>query len=86
MNSVKLNTDASVSMGGAFGGGLVRSVKGNLVFVFYKGFGEYDVITAEALALLAGLRLCQHRNVTRFMAEMDSSMLGSMVASKGASR
>ena len=84
MHSIKLNTDASVSIRVAFGERLVRSAKGNSVFAFYKEFGEYDVITAEALALLAGLRICQGRNIIGFTAEVDSSALVSMVASKGA--
>nr|XP_027060727.1 uncharacterized protein LOC113687281 [Coffea arabica] len=84
--SVKLNTDASVTKGLAAGGGLVRTSDGDLVFAFYKEFGESDVLTAEALALLEGLRLCHDRHITHFVAEVDSSALVSLVSFYGPAR
>nr|XP_027060764.1 uncharacterized protein LOC113687334 [Coffea arabica] len=85
-SSVKLNTDASVTEGLATGGGLVRTSDGDLVFAFYKEFGECDVLTAEALALLEGLRLCYARHIMHFVAEVDSSVLVRMVSSCGPAR
>ena len=35
--------------------GLVRNEDGDLTFAFYKEFEDFDVLTAEALSLLAGL-------------------------------
>lgn len=83
---MKLNTDASVTEGLATGGGLVRTSDGDLVFAFYKEFGECDVLTAEALALLEGLRLCYDRHIMHFVAEVDSSVLVRMVSSCGPAR
>ena len=58
-NAVKLNTDASVSPSRAYGGGIIRNHDGQLVFAFYKEFGEVNVLLAKALALWWGLRFCQ---------------------------
>ncbi|CDP18963.1 unnamed protein product [Coffea canephora] len=61
---LKLNTDASVTAVGAFGGGVVRSSAGKVIFAFYKEFGEvHSVVHAEALALLTGLLHCQERRL-----------------------
>ncbi|XP_071939022.1 uncharacterized protein [Coffea arabica] len=80
--AVKLNTDASVVSGRSSGGGVVRSGEGNLVFAFYKEFGEQDVLSSEALALLEGLRYCQDNNLTGVIAEVDSSTLVHLVSVK----
>nr|XP_027099048.1 uncharacterized protein LOC113718336 [Coffea arabica] len=80
--AVKLNTDASVVRGRSSGGGVVRSAEGNLVFAFYKEFGEKDALSSEALALLEGLRYCQDSNLTGVIAEVDSSTLVHLVSSK----
>nr|XP_027077000.1 uncharacterized protein LOC113700749 [Coffea arabica] len=80
--AVKLNTDASVVRGRSSGGRVVRSAEGNLVFAFYKEFGEKDVLSSEALALLEGLRYCQDSNLTGVIAEVDSSTLVHLVSSK----
>ena len=85
-HAFKLNTDASVAEGGASSGGIVRSVDGNLVFAFYKGFGEADVITAETKALLTGLQLCHEWHLTQVGVEVDSSTLVSLVSSCGTAR
>ena len=50
-----LNTDASVSHGRAYGGGLLRDSDGRLIFAFYKEFGELDVLAVESASLLYGL-------------------------------
>ncbi|XP_071921874.1 uncharacterized protein [Coffea arabica] len=59
----KLNTDASVSQGRAAGDGILRDSSGRVVFAFYKEFGDTEVLTAESLALLQGLQLCQEQHV-----------------------
>ncbi|XP_027171647.1 uncharacterized protein LOC113771242 [Coffea eugenioides] len=79
---LKLNTDASVTATGAFGGGVVRSNEGKMIFAFYKEFGEASVVHAEALALLAGLTYCQERHLTGVRVESDSEALVRMVASE----
>ncbi|XP_071917045.1 uncharacterized protein [Coffea arabica] len=84
--AMKLNTDASVVSGRASGGGVVRSAEGDLVFAFYKEFGDQNVLSAEALALLEGLRSCQDNNLRGFVVEVDSSTLVSVVSSKLPSR
>nr|XP_027127722.1 uncharacterized protein LOC113743823 [Coffea arabica] len=84
--AVNLNTNASVVSGRAMGGGVVRSTKGDLVFAFYKEFGEQDILSAEALALQEGLRSCQDNNLLGFVVEVDSSTLVSVVSSKMPSR
>nr|XP_027124187.1 uncharacterized protein LOC113740870 [Coffea arabica] len=78
---LKLNTDASVTSAGAFGGGVVRSSEGKVIFAFYKEFGEVSVVHAEALALLAGLHYCQERHFTGVRAESDSDTLVRMISS-----
>ena len=72
-NYFKLNTDASVIFAWAFGGGILRTHNGKLVFAFYKEFGEVDVLIFEALSLLWGLKLCQERGVREFTMKTDSS-------------
>nr|XP_027082432.1 uncharacterized protein LOC113704757 [Coffea arabica] len=78
---LKLNTDASVTSLGVFGGGVVRSNEGRVIFAFYKEFGEVRVLNAEALALLSGLVYCQDRAITGVRAESDSAALVRMIAS-----
>ena len=51
---VKLNIDARVARGIVAGGGLLRDHEGNLIFAFYKEFGQVDVLIAKGLALLQG--------------------------------
>ncbi|XP_027184105.1 uncharacterized protein LOC113782410 [Coffea eugenioides] len=82
----KLNTDASVSSSGAIGGGILRSAEGDLVFAFYKEFGDQDVLMAEALTLLEGLMLCRQGNHRTCQIEVDSRVLiKAMVAALDAS-
>ncbi|XP_027178007.1 uncharacterized protein LOC113777166 [Coffea eugenioides] len=76
---LKLNTDASVGIYGAFGGGVVRSSEGTVIFAFYKEFGEVGVVHAEALALMAGLTLCRDRQMIDIRVESDSGTLVQMV-------
>ena len=83
---MKLNTDASIVSGHASGGGVVRSAEGDLVFAFYKEFGDQDILSTEALALLTGLRFCQDNNLRGFVAEVDSSTLVGVMSSKLPSR
>lgn len=71
----KLNSDASVVNGMAYGGGLLRDSQGRFIFAFYKEFGEGDVLHAEGMSLLHGLRLCQQRQVHPVVAEVDSALL-----------
>ena len=54
----KWNTDASVREQVASGGGVLRDSTGKVIFAFYKEFGEIEVLSAEASALLFGLQLC----------------------------
>ena len=60
---VKLNTDSNVLQGHAYGGGLLRDHEGRLIFAYYKEFGEADVLMAESLSLLYGLRICKNKMV-----------------------
>nr|XP_027088717.1 uncharacterized protein LOC113710068 [Coffea arabica] len=76
---VKLNTDASVVHGRGAGGGLLRDHEGKVIFAFYKEFGETDVLTAESLALLHGLRLCSIAFKGRLLVEADSLTLVNLV-------
>lgn len=78
---LKLNTDARVGQSGAFGGGVVRTSEGMVVFTFYKEFGEVGGDQAEGLAVLTGLALCHDRQLTAVRAETDSSALVRMVNS-----
>lgn len=78
---VKLNTDACVAVGGAASGVLVRDSEGDLVFAFYKEFGEVDMLTAEALSLQVGLTHCQARGVQQLTVEVDNRSLVRLVSS-----
>nr|XP_027062972.1 uncharacterized protein LOC113689393 [Coffea arabica] len=70
----------------AIGGGILRSVEGDLVFAFYKEFGDQDVLMAEALTLLEGLMLCRQGNHQTCQIEVDSRVLVSLVSSDAPSR
>ena len=76
---VKLNTDASVSHNRAFGGGLLRDFAGRLIFVYYKEFGEMDVLLAESSSLLHGLQLCKELDMGPLLVEVDSKSLVSLI-------
>ncbi|XP_071924888.1 uncharacterized protein [Coffea arabica] len=78
---LKLNTDASVTSLGAFGGGVARSSEGRVIFAFYKEFGDVSVLHAAALALLSGLVYCLDRAISGVRAESDSAALVRMLAS-----
>nr|XP_027096084.1 uncharacterized protein LOC113715980 [Coffea arabica] len=72
---VKLNTDASVSNKRAYGGGLLRDSDGQLIFAYYKEFGELDVLLAESTSLLHGLQLCSDLAPGPLLVEVDSKSL-----------
>nr|XP_027071886.1 uncharacterized protein LOC113696707 [Coffea arabica] len=78
----KLNTDASVYQGRALGGGLLRNMDGNLVFAFYKEFGESDVLMAESLSLMHDLLLCSERQAQNLLVEVDSETLVRLLLSR----
>lgn len=61
--SFKLNMDASVANGMASGGGILRGDVGDLVFGYYKEFGDLDVLKAEEMALLTGMQMCDQRQL-----------------------
>ena len=83
---VKLNTDASVLQGRAYGGGLLRDHKGRLIFVYYKEFGEANVVLVERFLLLYGLQICKNRMVDNLLVEVDSVSLVRLVTSKMVSK
>nr|XP_027071960.1 uncharacterized protein LOC113696775 [Coffea arabica] len=70
-----LNTDASVSHGRAYGGGLVCDSNGRLILAFYKEFGELDVLSAESSSLLYGLQRCSEGFTGRLLVQVDSENL-----------
>mgnify|MGYP004712039921 CR=1 FL=1 len=77
------SADGSGAWWGAFGGGVVRSSEGRVIFAFYKEFGEVRALHAEALALLSGLVYCKDRAVAGVWAESDSAVLVRLIASGG---
>ncbi|XP_027178138.1 uncharacterized protein LOC113777304 [Coffea eugenioides] len=77
LHHYKLNTDAIVYQGRASGGGLLCDTSGNLIFAFYKEFGEANVLMAESLSLLHGLLLCSEWHVQNLLVEVDSELLDS---------
>nr|XP_027102671.1 uncharacterized protein LOC113723910 [Coffea arabica] len=83
---VTLNTDASVVHGREAGGGLLQDHEGKVIFAFYKEFRETDVIIAESLALLHGLRLCSVAFKGRLMVEADSLMLVNLVNTRNSAK
>lgn len=79
--SLKLNTNASVVQQVAARGGLVRNHQGEVVFAFYKEFGDVDVLAAESLSLLFGLTLCVQRGMDGFAVEVDLAVLVRLIQS-----
>ena len=80
--TLKFNTDASVVRGVAAGGWrLVRNHQGEVIFAFYKVFGDADVSTVEALSLLFGLTLCVQRRMDGLAVEVDSAVLVRLIHS-----
>lgn len=67
----KLNIDGNVKGGKVMGGRGFRDHEGNIVFAFYKEFGEGDVLFVEAHASLFGIQLCQHRMLQNVDVEVD---------------
>ncbi|XP_027101215.1 uncharacterized protein [Coffea arabica] len=82
----KLNTDASVLHGRAFGDGDVRDHCGRVIFANYKEFGELDVLEVEAQSLREGLAMCAARIVCTLIVESDSNVLVQLVNSEVVSK
>ncbi|XP_071902212.1 uncharacterized protein [Coffea arabica] len=85
-SSVKLNTDASVVLDQAYGGGLLRDSNGRVIFTFHKELGKMDVLESEGLALLHGLRLCAGVVTGPLLVEVDSESLVRMLHSSGVAK
>ncbi|XP_071933854.1 uncharacterized protein [Coffea arabica] len=83
---VKLNTDGSVTQNRAYGGRLLRDSDGRLLFAFHKEFEDTDVLGAESLALLHGLRLCTGLVTGSLLVEVDSESLVHLLQAGGVSK
>lgn len=70
-----MNTDASVVNGIAAGGGIIRNHKGDILLAFDEEFGNQEILTAEALALLHGFILCEQNRIQYLAIEVDSALL-----------
>lgn len=81
-----MNTDASVREQVASGGGVLRDSTGKVIFAFYKEFGELEVLSAEASALLFGLQLCVDGGFRQVQVEVDSEVLVKLVLSQSLSK
>ncbi|XP_027184008.1 uncharacterized protein LOC113782315 [Coffea eugenioides] len=79
--SLKLNTDASVMQNVAVGDGLVRNHQGEVIFAFYKEFGDVDILATESLSLLFGLILCVQKGMFGFAVEVDLVVLVKLILS-----
>ena len=53
----------------------------DLVFAFYKKFGDVDVLMVEALSLLTGLQICKKHMAGNVLMEVDSNVLVQLVSS-----
>lgn len=60
---------------------MLRDSDGKLIFAFYKEFGECDVLSAEGLPLLAGLKLSASNNLNNLFVEVDSVVLVHLIYS-----
>ncbi|XP_027150239.1 uncharacterized protein LOC113750471 [Coffea eugenioides] len=85
-SSIKLNTDASVVLDQAYGGGLLRDSDGCLIFAFHKELGKLVVLEAKGLALLHGLRFCAGVVTGPLLVEVDSESLVRMLHSSGVAK
>ncbi|XP_027103135.1 uncharacterized protein [Coffea arabica] len=83
---LKLNTDASVLIGKAAGGGVLRDHDGRVISAYYKEFGDLGVLEAEAQALLEGLQMCAERETGALTVESDSKVLVQLVNSEAVSK
>ncbi|XP_071921849.1 uncharacterized protein [Coffea arabica] len=76
---LKLNSDASMVHGRASRGGVLQDHGGKVFFAYYKEFGKQDVLSAEAMSLLEGLKLCANQGYSSLVVESDSRVLVNMV-------
>lgn len=74
---MKLNTDgaASVSLGLAGAGGVIRDDRGNWVVGFSRKIGKTNSFVAEIWALRDGLFLCNQMNLSALIIELDAKAL-----------
>lgn len=70
-----MNLDTSVALNSAAGSGIVRDRNGDVIFAFYKKFGENEVLEAEAMALMHGLTLYKTKKIVNLEVEEDSTVL-----------
>lgn len=82
---LKLNTDASVRDGVAYGGGVLRDHNGDVVWAFYKEFGDISILEAETRALMFGLSIALEREAFGLLVEVDSKVLVSLVEKQSTS-
>lgn len=65
-------SSGSMKLSRISGGAVIGDSAGELVAGFTKSFGNGDVVLAELLAILEGVRLCKHLDIDNVSIETDS--------------
>ncbi|XP_075098808.1 uncharacterized protein LOC142175727 [Nicotiana tabacum] len=76
---MKLNSDGSCLDGNCGGGGIVRGSDGCLIMAYSLPLGQGTSNTAEASALLYGLKWCINNGFNSIIGETDSLILQNSV-------
>ena len=69
---VKLNSDATICSRKALGDGVLCNATEELIFIYYKQFGELSVLMAQGKSLLYDLKLCTQLGYLEMEVEVDS--------------
>ncbi|KAL0928352.1 hypothetical protein M5K25_000229 [Dendrobium thyrsiflorum] len=77
----KLNSDGSVKNNRASGGGIIRTKDGSVLAAFATTIHTNCVLTAELLALFAGIKLCVSHGLLNVWIEVDAMHVISMINS-----
>ncbi|KAJ1421643.1 Ribonuclease H domain [Sesbania bispinosa] len=75
VDQIALNTDGSVNEVTAGFGGLLRHHDGSWISGFYGHLQPVDILEAELVAILEGLRICWHSAFRKVLCMTDSSLI-----------
>ena len=57
----------------------MQDYQGKVVFAYYKGFSELEVLLTEVMTLLASLKICVNQNFNSLIVESDSKVIIQLV-------
>ncbi|KAJ1424746.1 Ribonuclease H domain [Sesbania bispinosa] len=82
VDQIALNTDGSVNGANAGFGGLLRHHDGSWISGYYGHLKPVDILEAELVAILKGLRICWHYAFRNVLSMMDSSLAVHLIHNK----